>query len=144
MASLVSCHTPVGWSREPALSPTDFGPCHFFCFCVCALSCPALCNPMDCSQPVSSIHGISQASILEWVASPLQGDLFPNPGIEPTLPESLVLAGRFFTTAPPGFLLGHKSRNKSQLPYVRASHVLKGLPPGNLTASPRCHQSGCW
>ena len=31
-------------------------------------SCPTLCNPMDCSLPGSSIHGIFQASALEWVA----------------------------------------------------------------------------
>ena len=31
-------------------------------------SCPTLSNPMDCSLPGSSIHGIFQARILEWVA----------------------------------------------------------------------------
>ena len=31
-------------------------------------SCPTLCDPMDCSLPDSSIHGIFQARILEWVA----------------------------------------------------------------------------
>ena len=36
--------------------------------CVCAQSYPTLCNPMDCSPPGSSVHGISQAGILEWVA----------------------------------------------------------------------------
>ena len=30
--------------------------------------CPTLCSPMDCSPPGSSLHGISQARILEWVA----------------------------------------------------------------------------
>ena len=33
-----------------------------------ALSCPTLCDPMICSLPCSSIHGIFQARILEWVA----------------------------------------------------------------------------
>ena len=33
-----------------------------------AQSCPILCNPMDCSPPGSSVHGILQARILEWVA----------------------------------------------------------------------------
>ena len=33
-----------------------------------AQSCPTLCNPMDCSLPGSSVHGIFQARILEWVA----------------------------------------------------------------------------
>ena len=31
-------------------------------------SCPTLCNPMDCGPPGSSVHGISVAKILEWVA----------------------------------------------------------------------------
>ena len=30
--------------------------------------CPILCNPMDCSPPVSFVHGMLQARILEWVA----------------------------------------------------------------------------
>ena len=33
-----------------------------------AQSCPTLCNPVDCSLPGFSIHGILQARILEWVA----------------------------------------------------------------------------
>ena len=36
--------------------------------CSAAQSCPALCEPMDCSLPGSSVHGIFQARILEWVA----------------------------------------------------------------------------
>ena len=36
---------------------------------------------MDCSPPVSSVHGILQARILEWVAYPSPGDI-PNPGIK--------------------------------------------------------------
>ena len=49
--------------------------------CTCAQSCLTLCDPMDCSPPGSSVHGILQASILEWVAFPISGDL-PNSGIE--------------------------------------------------------------
>ena len=33
-------------------------------------SCLTLCDPMDCSPPGSSVHGILQARILEWVAMP--------------------------------------------------------------------------
>ena len=33
-------------------------------------SCPALCNPRDCSLPGSSIHGILQTRMLEWVVIP--------------------------------------------------------------------------
>ena len=35
-----------------------------------SLSCLTLCDPMDCSLPGSSVHGILQARILEWVAMP--------------------------------------------------------------------------
>ena len=33
-------------------------------------SCPTLCDVMDCSLPGSSVHGIFQARVLEWVAIP--------------------------------------------------------------------------
>ena len=45
--------------------------CVYVCICVCAkllLLCLTLCDPMDCSPPDSSVHGILQARILEWVA----------------------------------------------------------------------------
>ena len=56
---------------------------------------------MDCRLPGSSVHGILQARILEWVAMPSSGDL-PDPGIELEFPPSPALAGRFFTVEPPG------------------------------------------
>ena len=59
------------------------------CHCVLgsggvAKLCLTSCNPMDCSPPGSSVHGISQARILEWVDIS-SGDL-PNPAIEPGSP----------------------------------------------------------
>ena len=49
--------------------------CHFLLQCMkvkseseVAQSCPTLSDPMDCSPPGSSIHGIFQASVLEWGA----------------------------------------------------------------------------
>ena len=42
-------------------------------------------NLAECSLPGSSVHGILQAGILEWVTFPSPGDL-PNPGIEPRSP----------------------------------------------------------
>ena len=39
------------------------------CSCLAAKSCPILCKPMDCSPPGSSVQRISQARMLEWVAS---------------------------------------------------------------------------
>ena len=50
--------------------------CHFLLQCMkvkseseVAQSCPTLSDPMDCSLPGSSVHGIFQAKVLEWVAS---------------------------------------------------------------------------
>ena len=61
-------------------------------------SCLTLCDPMDCSPPGSSVHGILQARILKWVAMPSFRDL-PDPGIEPISPVSPALAGRIFMTS---------------------------------------------
>ena len=37
-------------------------------------ACPTLCDPVDCSPPGSSVHGILQARILEWVAIPFSSE----------------------------------------------------------------------
>ena len=67
-----------------------------------ALSGVQLCNPMDCNLPGSSVHGISQARILEGRGLPFPppGDL-SNPGVKAVSP---VLGDEFYTTEPPGAL----------------------------------------
>ena len=55
-------------------------------------SCLTLCDPMDYSPPGSSVHGILQSRILEWVANPPPG-IEPDPRIEPVSPA---LVGGFF------------------------------------------------
>ena len=72
----------------------------FLCACVCAKllqSCPTLCDLIDCSLPGSSVHGILQERILDWVTMPLFRGL-PNPGIEPACLMSPALAGGLYTT----------------------------------------------
>ena len=59
------------------------------------------CDPVDSIPPGSSVCGIFQARILEWLPFPIPGDL-PEPGIEPMSLVSPALAGGFFTSAPPG------------------------------------------
>ena len=75
---------------------------------MCAKSWLTLCDPMDCSLTGSSVHGILQARLLEWVALSSSGGL-PHPGMEPESPVTPHLshhvcctAGRFFTTELPG------------------------------------------
>ena len=50
-----------------------------------AQSCPILCDPMDCSQPGSSVHGFSRQGYWSGLPFPSPRDL-PNPGIEPRPP----------------------------------------------------------
>ena len=53
------------------------------------------CDPLDCSLPGSSVHGISQARTLEWVAISFSRDL-PHAGMDPVSPA----LADFFTTEP--------------------------------------------
>ena len=75
--------------------------------------CPTLCNPIDCSSlPGSSLHGILQARILEWVAISFSRDL-ANSGIEAGSPA---LQADTLTSEKPGkqgrsfLLLGAKNK----------------------------------
>ena len=43
---------------------------HYSVLCLVTQKCLTLCDPMDCSLPGSSVHGILQARILEWIAIP--------------------------------------------------------------------------
>ena len=63
-----------------------------------AQSCLTLCDPMDCSPPGSSAHGILQARVLEWVTMSFSRGL-PEPGIEP---RSLALQADSLPSEPPG------------------------------------------
>ena len=69
--------------------------------CVKSLQlCLTLCNRTDCNPPDSSVQGVLQARIMEWVAMPSSRESWrgSNPGIEPESLMSPALAGRFLTT----------------------------------------------
>ena len=72
----------------------------FLCMCAQSLqSCLTLCDHMDCSPPGSSVHGILQARILEWVVMPSsRGSSWPTGGTWVSC--RYYIAGRFFTTEP--------------------------------------------
>ena len=63
-----------------------------------AQSCPTLCDPVDYSPPSSSVRGVFQQRILEWVAILFSGDL-PNPGVKPRSPA---LQADSLPSDPPG------------------------------------------
>ena len=50
--------------------------------CLVTQSCPTFCNPIDCNTPGSSVQGMVQTMVLEWVGIPAPGDA-PDPRIEP-------------------------------------------------------------
>ena len=52
-----------------------------------SLSRVQLCDPVDGSPPGSSVHGILQARILEWVAISFSRGIFPTQGSNPGLPH---------------------------------------------------------
>ena len=88
-------HWQVPWAQIRNLIPST-------CVHVRLLqSCPTLCNPMDCCSPGSCVHGFIPQEYWNGLSCPPSGDL-PNPGIEPSSPVAPSLAGRFFTTEPPG------------------------------------------
>ena len=59
---------------------------------------PTLCDPMDCSLPGSSVHGILEAEYYSGLPCPPTGDL-PDPRVELTSLKSPALAGGIFTTS---------------------------------------------
>ena len=134
-----------GWCQEPTggrgvyfcvfMSSTGFpdgsaskeSTCHMqYSICICAQSYPPLCDPMDCGPPGSSVRGILQARILEWVAMPSsRGSSQPRDQIQSLV--SPALAGRFFTTTAPWEVLmcrDHAHFGKASL----AAQTVKSLP----------------
>ena len=86
--------------------------------CLFTESRPTLCDPMDCSLPGSSVHGISQARILQWVAiSSARGSCQVKD--QTCVPA---LAGGYFTAEPPGKPRSHLLATKS-LPTSESSQL---------------------
>ena len=86
-------------SGLPCIPQTVFKDALMICCCSISQSCLTLCDPVDCSLPGSSVHGILQARTLEWVAIPFsRGSSWPR---DPSF-GSPALAGRFFPPEPPG------------------------------------------
>ena len=78
--------SPMGFSRQEFMSVQIF----IVYFSIdseseVAQSCPTLCNPVDCSLPGSTVPGILQARILEWVSISFSRGIFPAQGSNPSL-----------------------------------------------------------
>jgi len=89
------CETGLLQNLLQTLKPkvlSSMSPCFPTCMCAKSFSRVQLCNPM--SLPGSFVHGILQASILEWV-------VVPSPGIKPESLMSPATAGGSLPPAPP-------------------------------------------
>ena len=107
-------------------------------------SCSTLCHPRDCSLPGSSVHGMLQARILEWLPCPPPGDL-SNPGIKPM--SYVSCTGRWVLFGFPGGSDGKATWKKGD------SGLIPGLrrSPGEGNGNPLQHSclenpmdSGVW
>ena len=94
------------------------------CVCLVTQSCLTLCDPMDCSPPGSSVHGILQAKILEWVAMPFsRGSSQPRDRTQVScfgrwVPYRLSHQGR-----PPSVLTLHHTPLRVQLRAAKSGEV---------------------
>ena len=71
------------------------------CACLVARSCLTLCDPLDCSSPGSSVHGMFETKIQVWVAiSSFRGSSGPRDWTRVSWVSCI--AGRFLTTEPWG------------------------------------------
>ena len=101
------------------------------CCCIVTKSCLTPCNPMDCSSPGSSVHGILQARILEF----LSAEDLPHPGMEPVSlalqADSLPLS---HLGSPCVFRLDHKMKEaykgKTHKATVRYLHCFSSIMIG--------------
>ena len=133
MAGVGLSHKPVTsgiLTKEPGQLHCLFPSwCHYFFHCVCvwcsvAQLSPTLFDPMDCSPPGSSVHGVFQARILQWVAlsysrgSSLPRDLTQVSHITP-------LAGEFFITVPAS--CGTLYNSSTDVQFFKSAHVFTKL-----------------
>ena len=80
----------------------------------CQVMSDSFCSAMDCSPPGSSVHGISQARRLEWVAI-WSSRVLPNPGIDLRLKQVSCIAGGVFTAEPLGSPYNLEERHEQKI-----------------------------
>ena len=140
-------HSPLSSIARPSLiiwGRKDAGRSTSMTICCCSLvtkSRPTLCNAMDCSPPGSSVHGILQARILEWIAiSFSRGSSWP---MEPTrvsciCRQILYLWATWEALCDQLLLFSHQFASNSLWP-----HGLQHTRPPCPLPSPRVCSSSC-
>ena len=100
------CFNIARCSPGVEITDSDF---RIWCY---AWSYPILCNSIECSPPGSSVHGILQAWLLEWVGfSSSRGSSWPRDQTRSSC--NSCIAGGFFTTEPSGYPVSKEGRNIS-------------------------------
>ena len=92
-------------------------------------SCSTLCNPMDCSLPGSSVHGLLHARVLEWGARP-SSRVFCCARDWTGVFCIFFILGRFFTTKPP-----HKPIIHHHIHFILANLIYKKWQPSTVLFS---------
>ena len=105
-----------------------------------AKSCPLFHSSMDCSSPGSSVHGISQARLLGWVA--ISGDL-SNPAIEPMSPAWQVDSLPLSHQESPQFGVTPSSVVTQSCPALCDPHGLQHLRLPCPSSTPRVYLNSC-
>ena len=106
-----------------------------------AQSCLTLGNPMDYSPLGSSVQGILQARILEWLLCPSPGDL-PDPGIEPTflqfssVTQSCLTLCNPMNCSTPGLPIHHQHPEFTQTHVHRVSDAIQPSHPLSCPSPP--------
>ena len=126
--------------------------CHFLLQCMKVKSesevaelCPTLCYPLDCSLPGSSIHGIFQARVLEWVASAFSIGLHQIRDQIRSVDQSCPTLCHPMNRSTPGLLVHHQHPEFTEPHVHRVSDAIQPshplLSPFPLAPSPSEHQS---
>ena len=98
---IIMCAFTLGGGKRASTQDSTHPFRYFLSMYILSQSCATLCY-MDCSQPGSSVHGILQAGILEWIAMPsFQGHL-PDLGMEPVSLALRLWQAGYLPLAPPG------------------------------------------
>ena len=104
----------LGFPSASSISGSD--PTSELPVCSVAQSCPVLCNPMHCNPPGSSVRGISQARMLEWVAvSFSRGSSCPRDGTHVPVSPTLQVDS---------LLLNHRGAHNQLQSFPKCMHVI--------------------
>ena len=101
-------------------------------------SCPALWDPMECSLPGSSVHGLLQARILKWVAIP-----FSRVSSQPRDQTQVsCIADRFFTSWATSEAQDNITKKQKKKKITASSFILTSLPENFPFLAIWCAMSG--